>query len=42
MSMMFNIFLESKWEERAVFPDRKPKKLINQMTYTVRHSKETD
>lgn len=42
MSMMFNIFLESKWEERTIFSERKPKKAINQMTYTIRHSKETE
>ena len=38
---MFKNFLESKWEERTIFPERKPKKLINQMTYTIRHGKET-
>lgn len=37
---MFNIFLKSKWEERTIFSERKPKKLINQMTYTIRCSKE--
>lgn len=42
MSVMVNIFLESEWEERTIFPERKPKKLINQMTYAIRHSKETE
>lgn len=41
MPMMFNIFLESKWGERTIFK-RKPKKLINQMTYPIRHRRETE
>lgn len=42
MSTMFNIFLESKWGEKTVFPEGKPKKLINQMIYTIRHSKQIE
>lgn len=39
---MFNIFFKSKWGENTVFPEGKPKKLINQMIYTIRHSKNTE
>lgn len=42
MSMMFNIFLKSKWGERTIFLEDKLKQLINQMIYTKRYSKETE